>query len=200
MVMTPDRIDVSISADHIAGAQQGHWTYDLYRTLPDDGQRYEIVNGVLYMSPAPNVPHQEVVLEIASYLRSYITHKGLGRVYIAPLDVKLTPDTIVQPDVLVVLKEHIHRVQFSQIVGAPDLIVEVASPGTVTFDRREKYDAYAQAGVQEYWMVDPIAHTIEVRILEGNVYHALALCKDNEPMRSKVVPELVEVSVNQFFL
>ncbi len=200
MVMTPEHIEITTRADHMPGPEQGHWTYDHYATLPDDGQRYEIVDGVLYMAPAPNRWHQNAVLEIAAYLRTYVKLPHHGEVYIAPFDVQLSTRTIVQPDIMVILNKNFDKIKDARIVGAPDLVVEVASPGTVTHDRREKYDAYEQAGVSEYWMVDPATQTVEVRILEGQRYELLGLFSAKQQMRSRLIPEIEAITVSQFFL
>src|SRR5207245_10839761 len=101
--------------------------------IPDDEHRYEIVDGVLYMAPSPNRGHQNAALEIASYLRTHIKLTGLGQVYIAPFDVELNPRTVVQPDVFVVLNPNLDKITESRIIGAPDLVVEVSSPGTVGY-------------------------------------------------------------------
>ena len=171
MTMTSDRFAVVTPANHVPGPKQGQWTYAHYAALPNNGKRYEIVNGVLYTMLTPDIPHQEVLGEIFSYLRTHVKLAGLGLVRIAPFDVELAPNVVVQPDVLVVLNTNLDIVLDSRIIGTPNLVVEVASPGTATHDRREKYDAYANAGVPEYWIADPIAHTVEVFILEtGNYY------------------------------
>src|SRR5437660_2770983 len=118
-----------IPADWVPGPKQGEWTYDSYAALPDDGQRYELVNGVLLMAPAPSWSHQETVGEIFAYLRDYVRTTGLGGAFTAPIDVELTRHTVVQPDVVVLLKTHRERLRGRHIVGAPDLVVEVASNG-----------------------------------------------------------------------
>lgn len=199
MAMTSDKLEIVIPANHVSGSKQGHWTYASYATLPDDGQRYELVDGVLYMAPVSNIRHQNAVLEIASHFRTHVKLQGLGHVFTAPTDVQLAEDTVVQPDVLVILKSHFDRIKETRIVGAPDLVVEVASPGTTTHDRREKYDAYAQHGVSEYWLVDPRYQTVEVLTLENEKYILLGLFKQQEYLRSKVVPTMTEIRVEQFF-
>lgn len=191
-----------IAADRMPGPHQGHWTYSHYAALPDDGHHYEIVDGVLYMAPAPNLWHQEITLEIATHLRKLIKLTGLGKVYVSPVDVQLSPNTIMQPDVVVVLNEHADRLQGTRIVGAPDLVVEVASPATITYDRREKYDAYARAGVREYWLVDPGTKTIEIRVLEGSDYQLLGIFIGQATLQSHVIPgleEAEEVHVEDIF-
>src|SRR5215469_6178084 len=96
-------LPVVVPADWVSGPPQGQWTYDDYAAIPDDGRRYEVVKGVLYMCPAPNLGHRGVAGEIFVYLHRFVQTRGLGRVFIAPADVELSPGDIVQPDVFVVL-------------------------------------------------------------------------------------------------
>ncbi len=187
-------------ADWIPGPAQGHWTYEEYATLPDDGKRYEIVSGVLYMSPSPSGPHQDAALEIASYLRAHVKLTGLGLVRMAPFDVILPTGDVVQPDVLVVLNEHLDKVTDKFILGAPDLVVEIASPSTATHDRHNKLDAYARAGVSEYWIVDPFSHTVEVLSLERvGLYQSLGLFSGKATLPSLIIPDF-SPRVEQFFM
>ena len=196
--MTFDKITAMSPADHVSGPAQGNWTYEQYAAL-DDGQRYEVVDGVLYMTPAPNIAHQKAVMRFVYYFMSYVEFSGLGNVFIAPCDVELAPNIVVQPDVLVVLKAHKERIKKTRIIGAPDLVVEVSSPGTATYDRRGKYDVYARAGVQEYWLVDPVARVVEVLSLEDGVYQSLGVFEDQNMVISKVVPAISEVPATKFF-
>jgi Uma2 family endonuclease len=197
MTMTTDRWPTIMPADDVPGPAQGRWTYKEY-ALVDDGKRYEVMNGVLLMTPAPGIPHQETVFELATDLRSYVRSAKLGRVFIAPIDVELAPGVVVQPDVAVVLNNNLDKITQTRIIGAPDLAVEVASPGTAHYDRREKYDAYARAGVSEYWIADPAARTIEVFSLEGGTYYALGIFQGKDVVHSRVLPGL-RVSVEQIF-
>jgi Uma2 family endonuclease len=187
-------------ADWIPGPAQGHWTYEEYAALPDDGKRYEIVSGVLYMSPSPSGPHQDAALEIATYLRAHIKLTGLGLVRVAPFDVILPAGDVVQPDVLVILNEHLGRVTDKFILGAPDLVVEIASPSTATHDRHNKLDAYARAGVPGYWIVDPFSQTVEVLSLERvGMYQSPGLFRGKATLPSLVVPNF-SARVEQFFM
>ncbi|TMC21662.1 MAG: Uma2 family endonuclease [Chloroflexi bacterium] len=199
MTTVPDRIPMVIPADNLPGPEQGHWTSRDYMALPNDGIRYEVVDGVLFKSPSPNRWHQETVGELFSYLRNYLKYTGRGIAYLAPFDVELAPNVIVQPDVMVLLNASRDKIKENRIVGAPDLVVEVTSPGTVGFDRREKQNAYARAGVQEYWIVDPIARTVEVLTLVNNRYRPVGIFRGRAILPSKVVPEL-DVHVEQFFV
>ena len=106
------------------------------------------------MAPAPVEPHQFASSRLTHYLVSHVDLQGLGRVYAAPFDVELSPDNVVQPDVIVVLNDNLQVITHERIVGAPDLVGEIASPSTATHDRNRKLRAYEIAGVREYWIVD----------------------------------------------
>jgi Uma2 family endonuclease len=131
-------------------------------------------------------------------LADYVEQASLGEVFVAPLDVELAPDKVVQPDLLVVLRSGQAIVTESRIIGAPDLIVEVASPSTASYDRREKWNAYAAAGVVEYWIVDPSAQTIEVLVLEQGSYRSRNVFRGQAVLPSQVLPDL-PILVDQFF-
>jgi Uma2 family endonuclease len=104
-------------------------TYDDLRELPDDGKRYELLAGVLYMSPAPSLRHQSIVTVFVSWL--FLAQKaGYGRVFAAPVDVVLDPDTVVQPDVIFVRRERFDILTDANVQGAPDLVIEILSTGT----------------------------------------------------------------------
>ena len=199
MTTTSDKLPMILTlADEVPGPKQGHWTYRDYAVL-DDEQHYEIVNGVLLMTPASSWSHQEVVLEIASYLRTYVRTSGLGGVFTGPIDVELSPKDVFQPDVVVLLKKSREKLRERHIVGAPDLVVEVASPGTAPYDRLTKYDAYARAGVPEYWIVRPDAQSVEVLVLDRVTYRSPGIFGGQVTLPSRVVPEF-PVHVEQFFV
>jgi Uma2 family endonuclease len=143
--------------------EQGYWTYDDFLRLPDDGNRYEIIAGTLYMVNAPDPEHQFAVTEIVSELRNFVKANQLGVVYAAPIEVHL-PDIArpVQPDVLFIAEARRSIVKAKFIEGPPDIIVEVTSPSTMRTDRTVKFDAYERAGVREYWIVNPKTRSIEV--------------------------------------
>lgn len=197
--METDVLPVVRPADWVPGPPQGQWTYDDYATLPDDGQRYEIIEGVLYMTPAPNLAHQNCVGNFFYYLRQYIALVGLGRVFVAPTDVGLAPKVVVQPDVVVVLAANLSILTPSRIYGTPDLVVEVASPSTTGYDRRQKQDAYARAGMPEYWLADPVGQTVEVLRLPEGGYASLGVFRGKATLPTQVVPHF-PVAVEQFFV
>ncbi len=200
MTTTTERLTVVTPANRVPGPEQGHWTYDDYAALPDDGQRYEIVDGVLYMAPAPGIPHQRVAQRIFRRLAQHLEDTQQGEAFIAPVDVELAPRVVVQPDVLVILNASREKIKPSRIIGAPDLVVEVSSPGTVGYDRREKQDAYARSGVTEYWIADPIAQTIEVFFLADNAYQSQGVFSGQATLVSQVVPTISEIPVEKFFI
>src|SRR5579883_2026911 len=195
---TREKVPAVVPADWVPGPPQGQWTYDDYAAIPDDGNIYEVVKGVLYMSPSPIPDHQTVSLEIAAYLRQYVQLAGLGRVFTEPTDVELSPKNIVKPDVLVLLKEHFDRLTRTRIVGAPDLVVEILSPGTWRHDLREKLDAYVEAGVPEYWIVGPGEQVVELFVLENGAYQSLGVFQGAAVLPSRIVPDW-SVPVGQFF-
>ena len=135
--------------------RQGSYTIDDYLALPDD-QRVELIDGVIYDMSAPTTPHQLIGGEIHALLREFIMRKkGSCIPFIAPVDVQLDKDnrTMVQPDVCVVCD--LSKIDRARIYGAPDYVVEVLSPSTKMKDILIKMRKYQNAGVREYWMVDP---------------------------------------------
>lgn len=192
-----DTLPVVTVAAPLGGPPQGRWTYADYAALPEDGNRYEIIAGVLYMTPAPETEHQSVSARMVTFLVTHIQFAGLGRVFAAPTDVELAPDTVVQPDIVVILNANLGIITRSRIIGAPDLVVEILSPGTAGYDRREKQDAYARAGVREYWVVDPAAQTVEVLVLEQGAYRSRGAFRGKARLPSQTAP--LPVPVERFF-
>jgi Uma2 family endonuclease len=195
---TLERLSVVVPANGVGGPKQGQWTYADYAAIPEDGHRYEVVSGVLYLSPSPNVEHQRIAKMIVAALSRVIDLTGFGEVFQSPLDVELSDGNVVQPDVFVVLKEHRNRVMETRIVGAPDLVIEIASPSTARHDLGRKLDTYALAGIPEYWIVIPGSKTVEVLVLEDGLYSSLGLFRDRAILPSRIVP-MVSIRVEQFF-
>ena len=144
--------------------------YADYVTLPNDGKRYEILDGELSVTPAPGRMHQRAVLSLASALDGYVRAHALGEVNIAPFDVVLSDPTIVQPDILFVAADRSAAFSARGFEGAPTLVVEVLSPGTAHIDRNRKRQLYARHGVPYYWIVDPEARTIDVHRMAAAGY------------------------------
>jgi Uma2 family endonuclease len=198
MATTTDGLSVVTPADWVPGPPQGSWTYDDYAALPDDGNRYEIVNGVLVMAPSPTPEHQSIAVRIAYYMFPHIELAGIGRLFTAPIDVDLGPKSVYQPDLVIVLNTHLDRVAEKKITGAPDLVIEVASPSTAAYDRLTKYEKYAHAGITEYWIVKPTSHTVEVLVLEGEEYRSLGIFRGEQTVLSRIMPNF-PIGVEKFF-
>jgi len=142
--------------------------YDDYVRLPDDGKRYEILDGELYVTPAPSPNHQRVSKRLQRKLEDYFEARGLGEVFDAPIDMILGRHDIAQPDILVVADPG--QVSDRGIEGAPLLAVEVLSPSTRRQDRTVKARRYAALGIPHYWIVDPEARSIACHTLAGEAY------------------------------
>jgi Uma2 family endonuclease len=165
---------------------QGKWTYEDYRSLPDDGWRYEVIEGELYMAPAPEPIHQESGGNLFAELRDFGKRNDAGKAYSAPIDVVLgSLATPVQPDVCFIIKSRLDIVKKKRIEGAPDIIVEVLSPSNWLVDRRTKLELYAKAGVREYWIIDPEARTIELFVLREERYELRGKFGVGETVRSE---------------
>lgn len=190
MASTVDVFPVVRPARPPSGPPQGQWTHADYAALPDDGQRYEIVDGVLYMTPSPVTAHQRASHWLVFHLTRAVDLAGIGEVFAAPYDVELAPKVVLQPDIVVVLNQNAGIVTEEHIVGVPDLVVEILSPGTAGFDRRDKQDAYAAAELGEYWIADPTARTIEVLRLSGDGYESLGAFHGAATLPSAVIPDL----------
>jgi len=199
LTTTPDNLQVVTPADWVPGPNQGDWTYNQYIALPDDGKRYEIANGILLLAPSSTGSHQDTVGEVFFHLRSHVKLPGLGLVSQAPSVVELSSKDVFQPDIFVVMDVNLDRVQEKKFVGAPDLVVEVASPGTVAFDRLTKYDTYERTGVPEYWIVNLERRTVEVFVLEGGKFQSLSVFHGDQRVPSRLISWL-SVRVEQFFM
>jgi Uma2 family endonuclease len=134
---------------------------DLERAREASNDRFELIEGELFVTPAPSLWHQDILGNLYVLLRRAVFEPGLGRVYLAPADVRLDEHTIVQPDLIVVLSDR-PVLTAARIEGTPSLAVEIISPSTSTYDRGTKRNLYAQYSVPEYWLVDPEAETVTV--------------------------------------
>lgn len=165
-------------------------TYEDLLSMPDDGQRYEIITGELIVSPAPRRDHQEVSAKVDWILQRFLESTGLGRMYSHPIDVLLGPNDLVQPDLVVILTERLETYAPSGIVEArPDLVVEILSPSSRGTDRVKKMALFARAGVPEYWIADPVGRTFMINVLEGQQYRDLEPDAD-ELLSSRILPGL----------
>src|ERR687898_383812 len=166
----------------------GAWSYEDILSFPDDGRRYEIIEGDLYEMPSPTSVHAATIINLIALLLPVVA-RIQGRVFTAPLDVFIPGGDPVQADVLVVLPDGNARVELRGIEGPPDLVIEVVSPSNRGRDLLTKRALYARAGVREYWLVDPEARTIEILTLDRDAFHlAVAASGDETPVSPLLGP------------
>lgn len=139
-------------------------TYAEYARLPDDGNRYEVIAGELHVSPSPSPMHQKALMRLSTALDQFTQEHGLGEMYHGPIDVLLSGDDYLVPDLVFVRAERTDVITKRGIEAAPDLVIEAISPSTALRDRGLKRERYAHFGVPLYWVVD-----VELRHIE--VYH-----------------------------
>ncbi len=166
-------------------------TYDDYLELPDDGNRYQIIGGELFMTPAPFTRHQQAARNIFRLLDNFALEHDLGEVFFAPFDVVLSMTDVVEPDILFIAKERLEIIAEKNIIAAPDLVVEVLSDSTEQIDRNQKKELYANHGVKEYWIADPKKETIEQFVLKDDQLELKATAgSKNTQFKSRLLKKL----------
>jgi Uma2 family endonuclease len=170
-------------------------TYQEYRALEfdeDDNFQYELLNGMLMRKSSPTIQHQRIVGNIYFQFRLFAQQKKIGEAFIAPLDVVLNETNAPQPDVIFVGKENtaILNEEEQVIIGIPDILVEVISPGSVKNDRFDKKEIYEKTGVPEYWVIDPSNRSIEVLQLVEGRYELFDFAEGEGKIKSSVLKEL----------
>ena len=145
----------------------------------NDGQRFELLHGVVRaMSPAPSWTHQIISSNLEFEIKSYLRSKKRCQVVYAPVDVFLSDDTVVQPDIIVVCDPQ--KIEKRGCVGAPDLVVEILSPATAKLDWNDKFKLYEAAGVREYWIVNPEEQFVHVfQLVDGKFQLNGAYCAED---------------------
>jgi Uma2 family endonuclease len=176
---------------YLIAAGPGTMTYEDYCALPNDGLRYEVIEGFLFSEPSPRTTHQEVAGNLFALLRAHVHEQGLGKVFFAPVDVILAQRTVVVPDLVFVTRDRAAIVTERAVEGAPDLIVEILSRGTTRRDRVAKRNAYARYGVRHCWLVDPGETTLEAFELIEGAYHFVAAVAGEDGFRPRLFPDLV---------
>jgi len=137
------------------------WTVERVRALPDDGNRYELIDGALVVTPAPSGVHQEAIMGLVTRLDPWLRETGIGRVLCSPADISLGDDEILQPDLFVYRTATGARLRDWSDIIELRLVVEVLSPTTARYDRKLKRRRYQRARIAEYWIVDVDARLIE---------------------------------------
>ncbi len=161
-------------------------TYDDLNALPDDGNRYELIFGEIVMSPSPRTKHQLALAALFMQLKRFVDERQLGEVLFAPLDVKFSEYSVVQPDILFVGRESLSRLGEQFLDGAPDIAIEALSPSNRMQDLVRKAALYINYGVPEYWVIDPDKETIMINLLTDGQYLATPVTQGSA--HSRVLP------------
>src|SRR5512141_1019712 len=173
------------------------FTYDDYARLPDD-RRYEVIDGELFLTPAPTPYHQIVKGRIERLLEDHVERGSLGMVLDAPCDVVLSQFDVLQPDIFFISTGRLATIGEKYISAAPDLVVEVLSPGTRKRDRFLKSKRYARFSVREMWIADPSKKAIEVFVNTEGGFRRKALYARDDVLCSPLLPGL-EVPLARVF-
>jgi Uma2 family endonuclease len=165
------------------------WTHRDLDDTPDDGHRYEVIDGKLHVTPLPTAWHQRVISQLHLIVGNHVAEKGLGEVFVPGLKVVLDEHTGVAPDLVYVAKEHAGGLQRDGFHGPPSLVVEVLS-SRPTLDTVVKRDKYAWAGIRHYWIIDPDARTLAEYRLEGGAYVVVAERGGDDTFEPELFPGL----------
>ena len=158
-------------------------TYADYCKTPDD-ERYELLDGELFVTPAPGMAHQRASRNLTGLLWQLAKESGAGEIYAAPFDIVLSDTNVVQPDLIFVSSERAHIITEANVQGAPDLVVEILSPSTADRDLTVKRGIYARHGVQEYWIVDTDARTVTVLLRDSQEFALVGVCGEGQTLDS----------------
>jgi Uma2 family endonuclease len=166
------------------------FSYEDLQHIPPDRNRYEIVDGELFVTPSPITLHQRIVGNLYAQLWQHVRKHRLGEVFVAPLDVVFTFSTVLEPDVIFVSRSRLHIVGEKNLAGPPDLVVEVLSESTAKLDREIKPKQYALYGVSEFWRIDPDGKTLEILRLKEGEYELAAHLGFGDTLTSLLFPGL----------
>ena len=186
-------------APSVAGPPQGHWNHAHWETLPDDGNRYEVIDGVLYMSTAPSFMHQWIILRLVQLVGTPAMEQGLAIPFFAPIGVLMPGCDPVQPDFGLVRTANQRIIRDRRIRGIPDLLAEILSPNNRAYDEQVKLEAYGRAGLPEYVIVDPEARTLlHYRLGPAGRYDDPFIYAGDDSVRFDCLPT-IEFKVSDLF-
>ncbi|MEP6956985.1 MAG: Uma2 family endonuclease [Chthoniobacterales bacterium] len=166
-------------------------TVENYKILPETGPRYQLIEGDLYMAPAPNRYHQVISRNLEYILLKYLEANPIGDLYHAPFDVYLDQYNVFQPDICVVMNDRLSILTDAGAEGAPDFVVEILSPKTARLDRDNKRRVYATAGVRELWIIAPEIKRIDVYLLQQDASTPAVVHGATDRFSSALFPGLV---------
>ena len=159
-------------------------TADEYLALEDDGRKYELISGVVVMSPSPTTKHQQVLMEIAYQVKAFLRQHSLGGLY-PETDIRLSTNLVYRPGLVFIRAERV-RANWPRISEPPDLVVEVVSPESRRYDAETKRSDYERYGVREYWLIDPDLETMTFLRLDGSAY--VPMQPQGDELASAVLP------------
>ena len=167
-------------------------TYDDFLLFPDDGKRHELIDGEHYVTPSPSRKHQAIVWNLITIIGPYLESHPVGRAFAAPFDVVFSNFDVVEPDLLFISNARLDVLTTKNVQGAPNLVVEIGSPGTRRRDEVIKRKLYERFGVEEYWVIDPEIETIAAYRHVGETYQrVLELAVErNDTLATPLLPQL----------
>jgi Uma2 family endonuclease len=163
-------------------------TVENYKLLPETGPRYQLIQGDLYVAPAPNRFHQEISRNLQFELHSYLKRNPIGKLFNAPFDVYLDEINVFQPDLLIVLNERLGILTEEGAEGAPELVVEILSPKTGRLDLVNKKLEYARAGVKELWIIDPEPRALTIHQLPSDGVEKIRRLGEEDTIATDLLP------------
>ena len=162
--------------------------YEVWESLPE-GTLCQLINNNLVMSPAPFDLHQVILNKINNRIYNFLEKNPIGEIRIAPYDVHLSMQNIFQPDLIFIARENLKYIEPKGLVGVPDIVIEVLSPGTANKDLKDKKNVYEQYGVKEYYIVDPETRIVKSFLLKGKIFSKLPETKgiiDSALLKTKI--------------
>lgn len=185
-----------------ARVERGHrrtkLTYADYLKLPDDGLRHEIIDGRHYVTPTPVTRHQRISVRVSYLIQQYLEAHSIGELFTAPFDVLLSTHDIVEPDLLFLSTARAHLLTSQNLQGAPDLVVEILSPGTRRRDKGLKRNRYERLGVEEYWLIDPDQNVVTVHRRGTSGFEHVVCVSRAEELTTPLLPGL-ELPLDRVF-
>ncbi|HSH37397.1 MAG TPA: Uma2 family endonuclease [Chthoniobacterales bacterium] len=169
-----------------------------YLLLPDNGPRFQLIDGQFHMAPAPNTYHQIISRNLQYIVMRFLEDNPVGELFGAPFDVYLSDVDVFQPDLCVFSKEQLHYLNERGATSAPWLVVEILSPSSLGLDRGPKREVYARCGTRELWLIDPDKKEIAIYDLRADAERPAKVAKEPEAIRTPLFAGL-EVSLAQVF-
>jgi len=176
-------------------------TYDDFVLFPDDGKRHELIDGEHFVTPSPNLGHQRVVGALHAAIYVWLQSNPIGEIFVAPFDVLLSNVDVVEPDLLYISNERKQVILTPKhVTGAPELVIEVASPSTRARDETVKRRLFERQGVLEYWVVDPDLQTVRIYLLQDGTFgRPIELAREREDVLSTRFLPGLELALTRIF-